>query len=267
MVSPSPKSPFDRAAETNARVVILALVAVLVAIGLFWLAEHDVWFEKLRPLQVTIEQVAGLIVATGLLTAAWELVGKRRFAAEVLEKAKLSSDVAASGLTDVTNRHHGDVQWGDLFAGTKHLDVAIPYARTWRNTHADRLRELAARPGGHLRVFLPDPDDSLTMEGLARRFNTTPKGITDTVREAVREYPALDRPGGGGVEVFVRSGEVAFSCYRFDRKAAVIALYSHSVERRDWTTTPVFVAGQGHLFTFVVDELEVIEKQSRRVYP
>jgi hypothetical protein len=246
--------------------VILALVAVLVAIGLFWLAEHDAWFEKLRPVQVTMEQVAGLIVATGLLTAGWELVGKRRFAAEVLEKAKLSSDVTDSGLIRVTDRHHEDVQWGDLFAGTTQLDIAIPYARTWRNNHAGSLRKLAARSGGRLRVFLPDPDDSLTMASLARRFNSTHDDITNTVQEAVREYPKLDRDGGGGVEVFVRSGEVSFSCYRFDRKAAVIALYSHSTDRRAWTSTPVLIAGQGHLFRFVDDELDEIEKQSRRVY-
>jgi hypothetical protein len=257
----------DRAAETNARVLILALVAVLVAIGLFWLAEHDAWFEKIRPVQVTMEQVAGLIVATGLLTAAWELVGKRRFAAEVLEKAKLSTDVTNSGLTRVTDRHHQDVPWGDLFAGTTLLDIAIPYARTWRNTHADSLRKLAAKRDGHLRVFLPDPDDRLTMESLAHRFKETRDDITKTVREAVIEYSKLDRRGGGGVEVWVRPGEVSFSCYRFDKKAAVIALYSHSRERPDWTSTPVLIAGKGHLFRFVNDELEEIKKQSRRVYP
>jgi hypothetical protein len=241
------------------------LVAVVVAIVLFWIAEHDAWFKGWRPVQATMEQVAGLIVATGLLTAGWELVGKRRFAAEVLEKAKLSSDVTDAGLLRVTDQYLEDVEWSDLFAGATRLDVVAAYARTWRNNHAERLRGLAALSGGRLRIFLPDPDDSATMEIFAKRFNMSVDKIKDTVREAIRDYTAFDRAGGGGVEVWVRSGDLVFSCYRFDHRAAVLALYSHSKERR--TSVPTLVVGRGRLFRFVSEELEAIEKQSRQVYP
>jgi hypothetical protein len=255
----------DRSAETNARVLILALIAVVAAILLFLIAEHDAWFKNLQWLQATMEQVAGLIVATGLLSAGWELVGKRRFAAEVLEKAKLSSDVTDSGLKRVTDQYLEDVEWAELFAGATQLDVVVAYARTWRNNHAERLRSLAAMSGGRLRVFLPDPDDGPTMAILADRFNMTPARIAETVNEAIDEYSALDRPGGGSVEVWVRSGDVVYSCYRFDHRAAVLTLYSHSKERR--TSVPTLVVGRGRLFRFVSEELEAIEKQSRPVYP
>jgi hypothetical protein len=265
VVSSTQRNKADRTAETNTRAVILALLAVLVAIALFWVAMHDAWFEKSKPLQATLEQVAGLIVATGLLSIGWELLGKRRFAAEVLAKAKLSADVTESGLRRVTDQYLEDVEWGELFAGASHLDLVVAYARTWRNHHAQRLRTLAAGSNGRIRVFLPDPDDQETMTILAGRFDMTVEDVSKTVEEAVREYSAFDRKDGGAVEVWVRPGDVLFSCYRFDSKAAVLTLYSHSKKRR--TSVPTFVVGSGRLFRIVSEELDAIQEQSRRVYP
>jgi hypothetical protein len=45
----------EREEETNARLLILALVAVLVAVILFWVSQHDAWFASLRPLQARFD--------------------------------------------------------------------------------------------------------------------------------------------------------------------------------------------------------------------
>jgi len=262
---PVRQSRKDREAETNARLLILALLAIVVAVILFWVSQHDSWFATIRPVQATLEQVAGLVLATGLLGAGWEIVGKRRFSAEVLEKAKLSADVTQAGISRVTDQYLEDVEWAELFAGATRLDMVVAYGRTWRNNHAERLRQLVARSGGQLRVFLPNPDDAMTMQILAARFDMTPDLVAETVREAIREYSDFSRPDGQGVEVWVRSGEAVFSCYRFDSRMAVLTLYSHGRKRR--TSVPTLVVGRGQLFRFVSEELAAIQEQSRRVYP
>lgn len=249
--------------DTNARVVIVALgAAILAGLG-FWTTEHDSWFSGAAALQATLNNISGLIIATGLLTAAWEVVGKRRFAAEVLEKAKLSADVVDAGLTRVTDQYLEEVAWADLFQGTTRLDIVVAYARTWRNAQMDKLRAIASTPGAHLRVFLPDPTHAETMRILADRFGTDEPSITSTVNEAVRDFSALG-VGSGSVEVWVRQGDVVFSCYRFDSRA-VLTLYSHSRERR--SSVPTLVMNGGKLFKFVRDEIGAIEAQSTRVYP
>lgn len=254
----------QRGEESNARALILALVFVILAIALFWVTSVDEWFSALKPLQVTLNQIAGLIIATGLLSVGWDLVGRRRFAAEVLEKAQLSADVVDAGIMRVTDQYLEDVEWSELFEGVTAVDVVVAYGRTWRNTHEKRLKAVAARPGTRLRVFLPDPDHDLTMDVLADRFNMAADDLKTTVREAIREFSKLRTEGGGDVEVHVRAGDAVFSCYRFDSRA-VFTTYSHSKERR--TSVPTFVLSTGKLYKFVRDELEAIESQSRRVFP
>lgn len=251
--------------ETNARVVAIALGAVLVAFVLFWVSSNDHWFVNARPLQTTLQQIAGLVIATGLLASGWDLVGKRRFAAEVLEKAKLSSDVAQSGIRRITDQYLDEVEWSELFAGAKRLDVVVAYARTWRNSHTDRLKQLVAQPGGSLRVFLPDPNDEKTMRNLAEGFSKTEQQLQEIVTEAIKDFSGSCRGDGQGVEVWVRAGDAVFSCYRFDNRAAVLTLYSHARERR--TSVPTLVMAQGQLLRFVSEELDAIQGQSRQVFP
>lgn len=250
--------------ETNTRTVIIGLLAILMAVGLFWVSNQESWYQENSPWQSTWNQIAGLVVATGLITVAWELLGKRRFAAEVLAKARLSTDVVDAGITRVTDQYLEDVEWADLFEGANKIDMVVAYARTWRNTHAHRLRSVAARSGTRLRFFLPDPDDEVTMRVLAARFNQDPHSLAATVREAVSEFSALATQGGGRVEVYVRPGDAVFSCYRFDGRA-VLTLYSHARERR--TSVPTFGVRGGQLFKFVYEEIAAIKSQSTRVFP
>ena len=137
----------------------------------------------------------------------------------------------------------------------------MAYASTWRNTHRLRLQRLAATPGAAIRVFLPDPSDRKTVEVLADRFSMDVDMLTGKINEAITEFRSLARPGGGGVEVYVRRGDAVFSCYRFDGKA-VLTLYSHSRERQ--TSVPTLVMEGGDLFKFVRNEIDAIAAQSQR---
>jgi len=257
------RSSNESVGETDARAWIISLSAVILALGLFYVASRDDWLRRDSPLQSVVSQVAGLVVATGLLSVAWELIGKRRFAAEVLSKARLSTDVVEAGITRVTNNYLDDVEWEDLFDDVTQLDIVVAYARTWRNAHISRLQGMAKRSGTRIRVFLPDPDDTETMVVLAKRFSTTVEDLQKTVREALEEFSELAQPGGGEVCVYVRSGDAMFSCYVFD-KQAVLTLYSHGQRR---TPVPTLGVRGGTLYRFVADEVAAIEKQSEQVFP
>lgn len=249
---------------TNAGVIILGLAAVLLGGVLFWVTSNNGWFKDAMPLQTTLNQVAGIIIATGLLSVGWELVGKRHFAAEILSNAQLSAEVVDAGLLRLTDQYLDDIEWSELFDGATKIDIAVAYGRTWRNTHAARLKAVAQRPGTRIRVFLPDPDDDLTMRVLADRFNMEVEGLQSTVREALDAFSDLKQVGGGDVEVYVRKGDAVFSCYRFDNRA-VMTLYSHGRKRR--TSVPTLVVRSGKLYQFIYDEFAAIEDQSRQIFP
>lgn len=250
--------------ETNLRMLALAVGAVVVAILLFWISNQDSWYEETSAWQATWNQIAALIVATALITIGWELFGKRTFASEVLQKAQLSAEIVDAGIVRVTDSYLEEVEWAELFDPASRLDIVVAYARTWRNAQAQRLQELASRRGTRIRVFLPDPEDPMTMSVLADRFNTKPDLLAQTVHEAIEGFAAFGNNSQGAVEVWVRPGDAVFTCYRFDSRA-VLTLYSHGKDRR--TSVPTFVVRSGKLMRFIDDEIASLATQSRRVFP
>lgn len=240
-----------RTTNLSAIIVALAFIVpgiVLLAVASQPFAPRDSWMPAL------LGQLGGLLAATGLITIAWELFGKRSFLAEVLTKAQLRSDVVSAGLERVTDEYLQEVEWDALFKASRTLDVVVAYAATWRNAHRIRLSKLSGQPGGRLRVFLPDPDDSETLRTLANRFKMTETGLAEKIREAITDFKDL------GGEVYLRAGDAVFSCYMFDHKA-VLTLYSHSQERRG--SVPTFLVDGGMIREFVATDIEAILKQSR----
>lgn len=237
--------------------VVLAFAFVIAGGVALWVSGVDGLKEN-DPLSAFLGQLGGLLLATGLITIAWDLVGRRAFADEILAKARLSTDVTASGLLQVTDQYH-ELEWADLFENVNKLDIVIAYASTWRNTHRGQL-EAAARRGCRIRAFLPDYRDDTTLDILADRFGTTRDALRQKIREAVADLKSLPAPANEPVQVYLRKGDLVFSCYRFDSRA-VLTLYSHSRERR--SRVPTFVVKDGSLFTYVYDELVAIEQQSQ----
>jgi hypothetical protein len=238
--------------------VVVALTFVIVGGVCLWVSGLAT-LEENAPLSGFLSQLGGLLLATGLITIAWDLFGRRAFADEILAKAKLSTDVVDSGLIRVTDQYLDEVEWADLFQNVDKLDVVVAYASTWRNTHRARL-QTAARRGCRIRVFLPDYRDDETVNILAGRFSMDPDALKAKIQEAGTDFNALPAPVGSPVQVYLRKGDLVFSCYRFDSRA-VLTLYSHSRERR--TSVPTFVTKNGSLFSYVYDELEAIEQQSQ----
>lgn len=243
----------------NLTTILVAVGFVVIGVVLLVLSSRtyapaDIWAPSL------LGQIGGLLVATGLITVAWDLFGKRAFAAEVISKTQLRSDLVNSGLERVTDRYLQDVEWEQLFDSSVQLDIVVAYASTWRNTHRSRLERLVMRKNGRLRVFLPDPNDAETMSVLSKRFKMTPAALQDKVTEAIDDFGELAKHGD--VKVYVRAGDAVFSCYQFDHRS-VLTLYSHAQERRG--SVPTFLVGNGVLRDFVGSDIDAIKKQSTPV--
>lgn len=243
----------------NLTTILVAAGFAVVGVALLYFssrpyAPSDIWIPSL------LGQIGGLLVATGLITVAWELFGKRAFAAEVISKTQLRSDIVNSGLERVTDRYLQDVEWEQLFESSSQLDIVVAYASTWRNTHRLRLERLVKRKNGRLRVFLPDPNDVETMSVLSKRFKMSAAALQQKVNEAIDDFRELDKHGD--VEIYVRAGDAVFSCYQFDHRS-VLTLYSHAQERRG--SVPTFLVGNGVLRDFVGSDIDAIEKQSTPV--
>lgn len=257
--------PRDGGVERQVANLAMALLAVFFAVvGLVLLFVSGLTFlDEQRSWQVFLSQLGGLLTATGFVTFAWETFGRRAFAAELWSMAQLSADVKKAGLQRVTDQYLEDVHWSDLFRDVSKLDIVVAYASTWRNTYRSRLEQVAKRPDARIRVFLPDADDTQTVQVLAERFNFTEDELRVKIREAIKDFRELGARDGAAIQIYARAGDALFSCYRFDSRA-VITMYSHSRERR--TSVPTFVVAEGVLFSFVYGELKSLITQSKLIY-
>jgi hypothetical protein len=246
---------------TNRTFILVALgIAVLGTLLLAWGGNEDFW-KAHKGWQAAINGVGGSLFGAVALGFLWELVGKRALVDEMFERFGTSGDVKTAGLVRIGSNYTADPDWDSYFAGVSRLDIMVAYAHTWRNQHLLKLREVASRPDARIRVYLPDPTDTLGIEVLAAKFGSDSARLKQNIEEARREFMTLARPNGADVKVLYRPAYSVFSFYRFD-STAVVTLYSHSRERQPNVPTFVCKSG-GSLFAFVYEELGAVRRQSR----
>jgi hypothetical protein len=241
--------------------VVIALALVLVGgvllylSGLAFLHDQPTW-------QVFIRELGSLVVVTGGITLLWDLKERRNFANEVLAQAQVGADIRASGLRRLSMHYLEDVEWSNLFQTARELEVFLSYGATWRGAHWTKLKEYCRRPGNKLRVYLPDPQDEVTVAALALRYAYTSEGMKQRIEEAAYDFASLRHEGGASdIRIYYRRGDPAFACYRFDGQI-VVTLYSHTRSRAD---VPTMLVEQGTLYDFFVHELEAVRDQSEEV--
>lgn len=238
---------------------MIASIATVIAITLMYIGGRDDFWKNRDGLQALINALGSTILVSVALGILWELVGRRSFSREILESARTVADLDQVGLVRIGTSYLQDPDWDQYFSSVRKLDIFMAYGRTWRNNNLDNLRKVARRSGARMRVYLPDPNDQRSIEGLAYRFNMTDQNLREAIIESRDTFISLRVAGGADIKVFYRPGEAVFSCYRFDDKA-ILTLYSHARER---CPVPTFVCKSGGtLYNFVRSEFDAFHSQS-----
>jgi hypothetical protein len=196
---------------------------------------------------------------------AWNRLASHDSDAEELRplSEELATEVREAGLTRIGTTYLTDMQWHELFADVRELDIYRAYGQTWTRMHARDLARVAARQDARIRAVLADPDDERTVSVLADRFGLTTEELRRRIEDTRAEYAALRNDGGAAIEIYYRPGDRMLSFYRLDN-TAVVGFYSHSRTRA--ASVPVLVCERpGGLFTFVQEEWDAVIRDSRPV--
>jgi hypothetical protein len=229
----------------------------------WWDSRHFLWISG-PALQSLIHNVGSLLVASVPISLFWELITKRRFLDEILAKARIAKELEDAGFVAVYESFQQITFWGDLFAQSQKLDIFFFSGHSWRSNCHDYIREFLSRPYARLRVIVPDPEDDGIVNELARQFRYTPERVRDGIQDAIHDFVSL-APEGRKVEIYCFNGmSPHLSFYRFDN-TTVYALYNHDSER---SSVPAFVVRrEGFLYRYLRHEFDVIQKNSRQVFP
>lgn len=144
-----------------------------------------------------------------------------------------------------------DGDWIELFKHSTTLDSLMMYSATWRNTYFKNIKSMLARPGGRLRIVLPDfINDSALAKVNANRMQMKSRELKNRIIEAIRVYNEFAQ--FGTVEIFTTSHYLTHALYLFDT-GGIVALYSFQADR---VPTPAFGATDGELLQFARTDFE-----------
>jgi hypothetical protein len=153
-----------------------------------------------------------------------------------------------------------DGEWDQLFAASSTLDLAIMYGATWRNTYRKNLCALAGRPGGRIRVVLPDASAESPLVPLyAHAVGVASGDFRRKVCEAIEDFRSMEPRRH--VEVYATRALFRHAVYLFTHQA-ILALYALCAER---IPTPALLASDGGLLSFMREDFDRLLEQSDRV--
>jgi hypothetical protein len=175
-------------------------------------------------------------------------------------RADLSESIRASGVHDVFRRFYTDVPWNQLLPGTAEFDLIVSYARTWKNTYREQLKQIAANPRARIRVVLANPENQALIEELSRRYGLSSGDVKSYAQESLADFTTLLGSGTAECHIRVSDRPCLYTYYRFD-DVLILSLFPNTNVRTD---RPGFVLrGDGTLSRFLRDEFETYFQASR----
>jgi hypothetical protein len=249
-------------AITNFKILFVGVVALAAGLALLYLGgTFSGFWARHAGGQALINNLGAILVVSVALGAVWELMGKRSFAREVMERMGVSADLDTAGIEKIGTQWLQDADWIDLFKNVRDLDIFVAYGDTWRNAHLGQLQDVARRRGSRMRIYLADPDHEQTVDILASRFDLAPDELRRRIVRTKQQFETMGSLGDGDVSVYYFQGDRVFSFYRFDDRA-VLTLYRHAKGRSAMIPTIVCQEG-GSFYAFIQSELDNVAEVSR----
>ncbi|MCB8947897.1 MAG: hypothetical protein H6653_07765 [Ardenticatenaceae bacterium] len=236
--------------------VIASILFVIGILLLIWAGDKVFWANNTN-IQSFIETLGSTLLVTGIITVAWDLIGKRAFTEEILSKVSISQALMQAGIIHVfPSDKNREIDWDDLFQKAIEIDLLFYGSSWWRNQNFKNLESFITRKNTRMRVILPDPDDSQTMLESSRRINTTVENEIRIITDAIKDFKILvEQHPTANVEIWLLKKSPLFSAFRFGNRA-VFSPYSH---RASIVGVPTIICVEnGVIFKFIEGELNSI---------
>jgi hypothetical protein len=185
----------------------------------------------------------------------WQSLEKRLFAEDLLNLAKISSNIQDSGIISYYDSFL-DIEWDRQFYESKNLQMFFTFAITFGQHNRVKI-EKAISKGLKVEVYYPNIKNKVILDELNSRFDQTdPNWTYNKVRESIKLYKDL------GASVYMFNGNISASYYLFDN-IAYMSYFNHNNKKK--TVPCIEVKKGGNLFNYINEEMSIITKRSELI--
>lgn len=237
---------FSRLSKGNLITLIISVICSIVCFVLvIWVFPFIFFKEESSQWLLLLSTVVSTIGAAFLVDILWELFAKKRFAESIFEIAKISENIANSGINQV-GKDFNKIDWKPDLSRTKNLTAVFTYARTWRNTNREELKKLDS-----FTVIMPNYNNEVIMLEFDRRFNWKKGKTAELIMEAEKEFEQI------GAKIKYTNQSLQASYYLMDT-VAVMSFFKHSPEKG---AVPYIRAEKdGIIYDYIMEELNHFNK-------
>lgn len=206
--------------------------------------------------QLILREIGGLFLVSSSVSLVWELFAKRKLLDEIIAKTNLNRDIMDTGIFKITDSFLkiSNDEWKSFFKSAKEIDFFFCYARSWRRNRRDDFNEIKKKGNIQIRVILPDPNHSDTINELARRFNYSSQDLKNMIEEAINYFKGLKENSNIKLQLQLLKEAPLYSIYRFD-DIIIFAIFTH----RGNESVPTFICEkEGTLYNYFFNEFEQI---------
>lgn len=242
----------------NTALILSGAAAILIGFFIVFIIEPRTFpNESLKSLLVMLLSTSVTVLVANVF---WEWIAKQRFAKHMLELAKISDNIAKSGI-DTVYLDFNEINWTAEFNKTKEFRAVFTYAKTWRESHRRDIEEFITRQrkngnSSPLTIIVPDIHNEIIMAEFDRRFNY-PQGRTkELIEDSIKFFFDLE------AKVYLFNESLHASYYLTDC-AAFMSFFRHSHEKG---YVPALRAEKdGNFYSFISKEFETMLNNAKRV--
>lgn len=248
-------------AKTAAFQFAVAILGGLLLLVVSWLGPSWSWPDWLSTL---VGNLGAFVLAgvAGSILFSWYM--NAQLIREVLGNARAVDLVQRVGLEALVTTSFSRLAWSEILSGVTELTVFVAYARTWRHSNIDLLRDILRSESSKITIMLPNYTDPSIVEALATRFTSTaaagetiaPADVAQRIRTAAQEFLdlAAERSAGGTVSVKL-VGVAPVESFYITPSTAVLATFAH---RRQYPPIMLQARSGGELYEYISNECAAV---------
>lgn len=242
----------DYKEELNYRILAFTLFVIIICILFLWGANGD--WKNLNDLRIVFISFVSTVLSLAIVFVFWEVGGKRSFAKDILDLAKISNNIIDSGI-DYYYPVFEDINWKEELENKKKLDIIVVSGYTFLNTNRKYLKEMI-QDGGEINVFLPNYNNQEIVKHYADAFSYTHAQMENNIKDAVKGFQKVK------VKVFLYNRIIKTSFYMYDN-TVITAPFHHQDGKPN---VPAIRASRpGQYYDFIETEINAIKNHSELI--